>query len=57
MGTGAFSADVARMLIGTAEQPGAPTPAATLDALLRSDELRAARGRIACAYDGGHIME
>jgi hypothetical protein len=25
--------------------------------LLASDELRAALGRIACMYDGGHLLE
>ena len=30
---------------------------ADLGALLASDEARAAIGRIACAYDGGHIMD
>ena len=47
----------ARALTGTAEFPRAASNAADLRALLASDELRAALGRIACVYDGGHIME
>jgi FkbM family methyltransferase len=43
----------AEKLIGTAELPRARTPAASLADLMRSDELRAALGRIACRYDGG----
>lgn len=45
-------------LLGTAEQPGGPPPAiATVEDLIASDEFRAALGRIACMYDGGHLME
>ena len=46
----------ASQLLGTAEFPGPRSPG-SLPALLDSDALRAALGRIACAYDGGHIME
>jgi FkbM family methyltransferase len=57
-GAGAFSPTVAEQLIGTAELARPRSTALDdLPALLDSDELRAALGRIACAYDGGHIME
>jgi hypothetical protein len=55
--TGPFSPTVAAALIGTAEFPRVPSPAPDLATLLSTDELRAAMGRIACTYDGGHIME
>jgi FkbM family methyltransferase len=48
-----YSAASADQLVGTAELPRARTPAADLAGLLRTDELRAALGRIACRYDGG----
>ena len=54
---GAFSPAVAAALLGSAEFPRAPSPAPDLATLLATDELRAALGRIACTYDGGHIME
>lgn len=54
---GAFGPDVARSLLGTAELPRPPAVDADLARLLDTDALRAALGRIACAYDGGHIME
>jgi FkbM family methyltransferase len=44
-------------LLGRAEFPGRPPTPGTLSALLDSDAFRATLGRIACAYDGGHIME
>ena len=45
-------------LRGTAEFPRtAREPAADLAALLATDQLRAALGRIACMYDGGHLLE
>ena len=44
-------------LRGKAELPRAPTPASDLATLLATDDLRAAIGRIACMYDGGHLME
>jgi FkbM family methyltransferase len=56
--------DVARALFGTAEFPGetpAPgagtDPAEILQVLMDSDRFRAALGRIASAYDGGHLMD
>jgi FkbM family methyltransferase len=58
------SAELARLLFGTADYPGpSPHPALSADpadlwdALTSSDRFRAALGRIACTYDGGHIME
>ncbi len=56
-GAGDFTRAQTQMLAGTAEFPRAPAPAADLAALLDGDRLRAALGRIACTYDGGHIME
>jgi FkbM family methyltransferase len=47
----------AQMLAGAAEFPRVQPPAADLADLLTGDQLRAALGRIACTYDGGHIME
>jgi FkbM family methyltransferase len=45
-------------LLGTAEFPRPPAPPPTdLVALLETDQLRAALGRIACMYDGGHLLE
>jgi FkbM family methyltransferase len=45
-------------LLGTAEFPrAAREPAPDLAALLATDQLRAALGRIACMYDGGHLLE
>ena len=45
-------------LFGTAEQPdGSLPPVETLDDLIATDAFRAALGRIACMYDGGHLME
>jgi FkbM family methyltransferase len=54
---GPFSPAVAATLLGSAEFPRPPSPAPDLATLIATDELRAALGRIACAYDGGHIME
>jgi FkbM family methyltransferase len=57
-GAGAYAPEVAAMLTGTAEFPRAPAPPPPdLRALLARDELRAALGRIASMYDGGHLME
>jgi FkbM family methyltransferase len=45
--------------LGTAEQPR-PVPtdaAAAIETLLQADAFRAALGRIACMYDGGHLLE
>lgn len=44
-------------LRGTAEYPGHDKAAGDLKALLASDRFRAALGRIACFYDGGHIVD
>lgn len=46
-------------LAGTCEQPRPidPASATSLDKLLASDQVRAALGRIACMYDGGHLLE
>ena len=52
-GAGPFSPASAQRLLGSAELPRAPAPAADLAGLVGSDELRAALGRIACRYDGG----
>ena len=50
--------DAVEALLGTAEFPrGSFTPPADLAALLGTDALRAALGRIACMYDGGHLLE
>ncbi len=54
---GPFTSATAELLAGSAEFPRSPTAAADLSALIGTDELRAALGRIACTYDGGHIME
>ncbi len=53
----ALSIEVATALIGTAEWPGTtmPTPARLAD-LVATDRLKAALGRIACMYDGGHLL-
>jgi len=52
------SAAATEALLGKAEFPR-PTrePAADLAALIATDELRAALGRIACMYDGGHVLD
>ena len=55
---GTLGSDPAATLLGTAEFPGVTRqPAADLAALLETDQLRAALGRIACMYDGGHLLE
>ena len=49
------------LLIGSMEYPGTSEADAQLpagvDALIATDRFRAALGRIACMYDGGHLME
>jgi hypothetical protein len=55
--TGPFTPAIATSLLGMAEMPRSPAAAADLGTLLGMDELRAALGRIACTYDGGHVME
>jgi len=54
---GSFTPAVARSLLGKAEMPRPSAGFPDLARLLAADELRAALGRIACTYDGGHIME
>ncbi len=44
-------------LVGNAEFPGPAAMPAQLDELFASDRFRAALGRIACMYDGGHIVD
>jgi FkbM family methyltransferase len=44
-------------LTGTAELPRIRTSEKTVQGLLATDEVRAALGRIACMYDGGHLIE
>ena len=44
-------------LLGSAEFPGASDVTSDLAALIASDQFRAALGRIACFYDGGHIVD
>jgi FkbM family methyltransferase len=44
-------------LIAGAPGAGASRPELALEALLQSDQFRAALGRIASTYDGGHLME
>jgi hypothetical protein len=45
------------ILLGTAEFPRASEGAADLQALVQTDQFRAALGRIASMYDGGHLVE
>ena len=46
------------LLRGSAEFPGAPPlPTDNVERLLATDQVRAALGRIACMYDGGHLLE
>lgn len=56
---GQVTPDILRSLQGTAEFPRMPRPAPSADLahLLQTDALRAALGRIACMYDGGHLLE
>lgn len=56
--------DIERLLFGTAEFPdatgprkGGTDPAQALAVLMNNDRFRAALGRIASAYDGGHLMD
>jgi FkbM family methyltransferase len=50
---------LAAVLFGSAEYPGRDVTPKTADwaALMATDRFRAALGRIACTYDGGHIMD
>lgn len=49
--------EAAEVIAGSCEFPRGRGGFADLGSLLASDEGRAAIGRIACAYDGGHIMD
>jgi FkbM family methyltransferase len=50
-------AQVADLLMGACEFPRARSNFSDLASVLATEEVRAAIGRIACAYDGGHIMD
>jgi hypothetical protein len=50
-------ADPIAALLGTAEFPREKESAGDLRALLLTDQFRAALGRIASMYDGGHLLE
>jgi FkbM family methyltransferase len=54
---GPYSKAIASLLVGKAEWPQDFPASNTLTELMVTDALRAAVGRIACTYDGGHIME
>jgi len=57
-GAAGGSPAAAEALLGKAEFPRpAREPAADLAALIATDQLRAALGRIACMYDGGHVPD
>lgn len=51
------SPETIAMLLGKTEYPGGDPLPADLAGLLASDRFRACLGRIACFYDGGHVME
>jgi FkbM family methyltransferase len=56
--SGVAPAELPRLLLGSAEYPGALSATETdTSGLMQSDRVRAALGRIASAYDGGHLME
>ena len=44
-------------LLGGAAASGAPSQSADVEALLTTDAFRAALGRVASTYDGGHLMD
>ena len=54
---GDLSGDHIARLLGKAEYPGREPVPQTITALLASDRFRAALGRVACMYDGGHIVD
>jgi FkbM family methyltransferase len=57
-GAGDFSpAATAELLAGSAEFPRSGDAGGDLGEALGSEQVRAAIGRIACTYDGGHIMD
>lgn len=47
----------ASLLRGTAEHPGTQMSGQDIATLVQTDQVRAALGRIACMYDGGHLLE
>lgn len=49
--------NLARLFFGTAEFPRPASGSGDVAFLLDTEEVRAALGRIACTYDGGHIMD
>jgi FkbM family methyltransferase len=54
----AFMPEVAASLLGSAEWPGATEASPTgIEALVARDQFKAALGRMACMYDGGHLLE
>lgn len=55
--SGQIDPDIVRRLLGSAEFPGTEPVATDLTLLMASDRFRAALGRIACFYDGGHIVD
>lgn len=55
--SGVSPSELPQLLVGTAEYPGSPSAETDIARLLQSDRVRAALGRIASAYDGGHLME
>lgn len=56
--SGVSPSTLPQLLVGSAEYPGPESPSEhDISRLLQSDRVRAALGRIASAYDGGHLME
>ena len=49
--------DLAQLLFGSAEFPRPASTGEDVESLLDTEQVRAAIGRIACTYDGGHIMD
>jgi hypothetical protein len=56
-GKGPVTAEALSRLAGTAEFPRAVAPPRDVDDLVQSEPFRAALARIACFYDGGHVMD
>lgn len=56
--SGVSPSTLPQLLVGSAEYPGPESPSEhDISRLLQSDRVRAALGRIASFYDGGHLME
>lgn len=56
--SGVSPSTLPQLLVGSAEYPGPESPSEhDISRLVQSDRVRAALGRIASAYDGGHLME